>query len=272
MPERPWCSNHSHGRYPRVLPKADARRCRYIQPQPPWVRVWLNFDYDRDDAWCAADEVELPAPTLTVINPENGHGHLVYGLAVPVLPRAREQRQAEALPRSDRTRHGSAARCRPELSRAHLQEPVPSVLGDAVERPCLHAVGVARVARRSQRLPATEGAGHRRGAERRDVRGREAMGIPGRPGAQGGPAVRWTPGGTNASAMRRHSRLRGTCRHWTVRSVDGLDVAWADGPGNESPKNGSQTGRRPVVVPAERAAGRPRRSATGAFWISRIPG
>ena len=84
LPERPWCSNHSHGRYPRVLPKADARRCRYIQPQPQWVRVWLNFDYDRDDAWCAADEVELPAPTLTVINPENGHGHLAYGLAVPV--------------------------------------------------------------------------------------------------------------------------------------------------------------------------------------------
>ena len=85
LPERPWCSNHSHGRYPRVLPKAEAGRYRYIQPQPPWVCVWLNFDYDRDDAWCAADEVELPAPTLTVINPENGHGHLAYGLAVPVL-------------------------------------------------------------------------------------------------------------------------------------------------------------------------------------------
>ena len=52
----PWCSNHSHRRYPRVLPKAEAKRCRYIQPQPPWVRVWLIFDYDRDGAWCAADE------------------------------------------------------------------------------------------------------------------------------------------------------------------------------------------------------------------------
>ena len=85
LPERPWCSNHSHGRYPRVLPKAEAKRCRYIQPQPPWVRAWLIFDYDRDGAWCAADEAELPAPMLTVINPENGHGHLAYGLAVPVL-------------------------------------------------------------------------------------------------------------------------------------------------------------------------------------------
>ena len=85
LPERPWCSNHSHGRYPRVLPKARARRCRYIQPQPPWVRAWLIFDYDRDGAWCAADEAGLPAPTLTVINPENGHGHLAFGLAVPVL-------------------------------------------------------------------------------------------------------------------------------------------------------------------------------------------
>ena len=85
LPERPWCSNHSHGRYPRVLPKLRARRYLYIQPQPPWLRVWLNFDYDRKDAWCAADEVGLPAPTLAVINPENGHGHLAYGLAVPVL-------------------------------------------------------------------------------------------------------------------------------------------------------------------------------------------
>ena len=68
-----------------MLPKAKARRCRYIQPQPPWVRAWLIFDYDRDGTWCAADEAELPAPTLTVINPDNGHGHLAYGLAAPVL-------------------------------------------------------------------------------------------------------------------------------------------------------------------------------------------
>ena len=82
----PWCSNHSHGRYPRVLPKAEAKRCRYIQPQPPWVRVWLIFDYDRDGAWCAADEAGYRAGTLTVINPENGHR--VSGLqrlAIPVL-------------------------------------------------------------------------------------------------------------------------------------------------------------------------------------------
>ena len=66
-----------------MLPRAEARRYRHIQPQPPWVRVWLIFDYDRDGAWCAADEAGLPAPTLTVINPENGH--LAFGLAVPVL-------------------------------------------------------------------------------------------------------------------------------------------------------------------------------------------
>ena len=68
-----------------MLPKARARRCRYIQPPPPWVRVWLIFDYDRDGAWFAADDAGLPAPTFTVINPENGHGHLAFGLAVPVL-------------------------------------------------------------------------------------------------------------------------------------------------------------------------------------------
>jgi hypothetical protein len=39
----------------------------------------------------AVDEAGLPAPTLTVINPDNGNGHLVVGLAVPVLPGQRNK-------------------------------------------------------------------------------------------------------------------------------------------------------------------------------------
>ena len=84
LPDKPWCSDSEHGAYPRVLPVAAAKRRRYIQPQPPWLRVWLVFDVDRDAAWCAADEVGLPAPTITTINRRNGHGHLLYGVDTPV--------------------------------------------------------------------------------------------------------------------------------------------------------------------------------------------
>ena len=56
LPDKPWCSDDDHGRYPRVLPRNAARRRRYIQPQPPWLRVWMVFDVDRDASWYAADE------------------------------------------------------------------------------------------------------------------------------------------------------------------------------------------------------------------------
>ena len=117
----------------------------------------------------------------------------------PGPSRTGEQRQAEALPRSDRTRIGSAARCRPELWRVHMQEPAPSVLGDAIERPSIHTARVGRVARRSQRLPAAGTACDRLGPKRRDVRGREPMGIPGHSGAQGG----WRYTGHRAARMHR---------------------------------------------------------------------
>ena len=84
LPARPWCSNDDHGRYPRVLPRDAAKRRRYVQPQPPWEHLWLLFDVDRDCAWSAPDEAGLPAPTITAINRQNGHGHLLYGLQVPL--------------------------------------------------------------------------------------------------------------------------------------------------------------------------------------------
>ena len=80
--KRPWCSNHGHGRYPRVLPKGRGETL-YLHPAAATVGACLPliFDYDRDGAWWAAAEAVLPAPTLTVINLENGHGHLAFGLS-----------------------------------------------------------------------------------------------------------------------------------------------------------------------------------------------
>ena len=83
LPDRPYCTDDfAYGL--RVLPRSMAKHRRYIQPQPPWLRLWLVFDYDRDSAWCAADEAGLPKPTITVINRRNGHGHLLYGIDTPV--------------------------------------------------------------------------------------------------------------------------------------------------------------------------------------------
>ena len=67
-----------------MLPRNLAKRRRYVQPQAPWLRVWMVFDVDRDGSWCAADEAGLPAPTWTAINRRNGHGHLAYGIDAPV--------------------------------------------------------------------------------------------------------------------------------------------------------------------------------------------
>ena len=149
------------------------------------MHAWLVFDYDRSDAWCAADEAGLPAPTLIVINRANGHGHLAYGLAVPVLlgPENKEEpkRYVAAVERAMAVRLGADLSYRgltcknpfhpywETLSSDHLftLSELHGWLGDLND----------------YRLPT--GTGDRRGAERRDVRRDEAMGIPGRPGAHG---------------------------------------------------------------------------------------
>ena len=84
LPERPYCSDEDKGAYPQVLPRAAAVRRRYIQPQPPWLRAWMVFDVDRDGSWAASDDAGLPSPTWMAINRRNGHGHLGYGIDVPV--------------------------------------------------------------------------------------------------------------------------------------------------------------------------------------------
>ena len=91
LPDKPYCADDPrHGL--RVLPRSAALRRPTIQHQPPWLRVHLTFDIDRDGAWCAADEAGLPVPTWTAINRQNGHGHAVYSLDAPVLlgPRDRD--------------------------------------------------------------------------------------------------------------------------------------------------------------------------------------
>ena len=90
LPDKPYCADDPrHGL--TVLPRRAALRRRLIQHQPPWLRVHLTFDVDRDGAWCAADEAELPPATWVAVNRANGHGHLVYSLAAPVLMGPRDR-------------------------------------------------------------------------------------------------------------------------------------------------------------------------------------
>jgi len=49
-----------------------------IAPDPPGWLTALRFDIDTEGGGAAWIEAELPAPNLVIINPRNGHAHLVY--------------------------------------------------------------------------------------------------------------------------------------------------------------------------------------------------
>ncbi len=81
-------------RYPRCAPAKDAPRQRlhrddalkfpHIQLNSRGRKAFLVFDVDRAGAAFSWEEAGLPAPTVIVVNPENGHAHLIYQLAAPV--------------------------------------------------------------------------------------------------------------------------------------------------------------------------------------------
>ena len=185
LPDRPYCTDDfAYGL--KVLPRSMAKQRRYIQPQPPWLRLWLVFDYDHDCAWCAADEAGLPAPTITVVNRQNGHGHLLYGIDTPVRMENWGGRRAPARYLADVERAMTA-----QLGAD------PSYSGFTCKNP-LHrrwvtlyhdhpySLGELRgwLGDRDEAPPAR--ARHRPGPQRGDVRLAAAMGLSERAGAQGG--------------------------------------------------------------------------------------
>lgn len=83
FPSRPLCSDDLNNGLWRVERK-DAMRLPYIQANPQKL-VWvLLFDVDRPAAAYAWQDADLPPPTWTTTNPDNGHAHLAYALTVPV--------------------------------------------------------------------------------------------------------------------------------------------------------------------------------------------
>jgi len=83
LPRRPYCADDlTHGLH--IRPAETALKHRHIQPNAPLEVAWLVFDLDFVGAAFAWEKANLPPPTITVSNPENGHAHLFYGLRTPV--------------------------------------------------------------------------------------------------------------------------------------------------------------------------------------------
>ncbi|MGB2833116.1 MAG: replication initiation protein [Methylotenera sp.] len=84
IPHKPYCSDDL-GYGTRIMPREAALKRRFIQPQIRGRQIgYLVFDIDRPGAALAHEAANLPAPTLTIVNPANSYAHLLYELAEPV--------------------------------------------------------------------------------------------------------------------------------------------------------------------------------------------
>lgn len=84
LPSRPLCSDNPTKEGLFRLPLADALAHLLIQPNTAKRYVCLCFDVDREQAAIDWNDRNAPAPNLSVMNPANGHAHLIYLLAAPV--------------------------------------------------------------------------------------------------------------------------------------------------------------------------------------------
>lgn len=83
LPRKPYCTdNLLYGL--KIRPAETAIKHRYLQYNKPTDLRWFVYDVDRPTAHYDWDDVHAPAPNFTVMNQENGHCHLFYGLEVPV--------------------------------------------------------------------------------------------------------------------------------------------------------------------------------------------
>ena len=83
LPTKPYATDNLQFGL-KIVSAEIAIKKRYLQPNKPTDLKWLVFDVDRPTAHFDWDDVHAPSPNFTVMNPENGHAHLYYGLEVPV--------------------------------------------------------------------------------------------------------------------------------------------------------------------------------------------
>lgn len=82
LAKKPYCTDEKGSCYPRT--KAHAIKHAYIQPNHPLLVKWLCFDIDSENALFAYYDNNLPRPQIIIKNPQNGHAHYCYKLAIPV--------------------------------------------------------------------------------------------------------------------------------------------------------------------------------------------
>lgn len=91
-PRKPFCTDDLEtGIYPRRL--ASAIKRKYIQANPPHLRVWSIYDLDYSGAAMVWQDENLPPPSWSTVNRANGHAHVVYGIRAPVLVDSPDMRQ-----------------------------------------------------------------------------------------------------------------------------------------------------------------------------------
>ena len=91
VPCRPYCTDEpTHGLLIRA--RRLAVRRAFLQLNTPQTYRWLCFDIDRPGAAFADEDANVAAPSVAVVNPANGHAHLLYALADPVHATAAARR------------------------------------------------------------------------------------------------------------------------------------------------------------------------------------
>lgn len=83
LPHKPYFSDDLHFGV-RIAGKERAILAKYIQFNQPHAMFWLGFDVDRAGATIDWSDLNAPAPTLTITNPDNGHAHLLYALKTSI--------------------------------------------------------------------------------------------------------------------------------------------------------------------------------------------
>jgi hypothetical protein len=87
IPDKPYCADRLEDGL-RIRSKSHALQHRHIQINGPHSLAWMLHDIDRQDAFCAHDDANIPPPNVIMINRENGHAHSAILLANPVARHA----------------------------------------------------------------------------------------------------------------------------------------------------------------------------------------
>jgi hypothetical protein len=84
MARRPYCTDDLTTGL-RIRPLETALKHSHIQSNSPALRWRLVFDIDRPAAVFAAEDGGVATPNWIAENPRNGHAHLGYEIAVPLV-------------------------------------------------------------------------------------------------------------------------------------------------------------------------------------------